>query len=126
MNPWKNQNPETERLNQVGIMSPKSLYSSLAMMAPFLFLAAFLLFSGCPRAAHAYPSGECKSLDAYYKNVNFTAEEFYGLDGAAMFAKERKGQLIKEQDEDHYYVIWNSSMATPATQFRCVRVTGGE
>lgn len=52
--PWQNYDPETERLNQMGIMSPKSLYSALALMAPVVFLCLFFIFQGCG-LVHAEP-----------------------------------------------------------------------
>jgi hypothetical protein len=82
----------------------------------------FILFCLLTGKAFAYDSGTCKSLDGYYKNIEFRVEETSDITYAVEFAKTHKGQLITDQDGDFYSVIWHEKLPAPATGYTCSRV----
>lgn len=91
-------------------------------MIRLLILTSISLFY-LGTSAFAYYGGVCKSLSSVYKDVDFSIEGSANLQYALDFKKSHNGQLITDGSKEMYYVIWNSQVTAPETQYTCARVS---
>lgn len=87
-------------------------------MKSITFLIIFL-WAG---QAFSYEAGVCYSKDRYYKAIEFKLEQTTDINFALKFAKVHQGQMVKEQGEELYSVIYNDDVPAPATQYDCSHI----
>lgn len=67
--------------------------------------------------ADCWQVGTCKAKSLPYANITFSVDQCSDLTETALWAKEKRGLLIKEKDKEEYSVIWHEGIQSPEVEY---------